>query len=175
MGSGIYKREAAAQNHHSLFTGNGGLGLHLVFGSAVENACSNGSGKLGVIPFFLADVLVCAEVGFLFCSQQAHQNCGHFRSCDVALGAQIVIFVAFQDAVFYGKNQRIPTPIIGINIVRGGNLKEFDPKKTLEYVDDVIGNKEKYVEKLAQKEAELEKMAHRNEKYLAKLLARVKK
>ena len=56
----------------------------------------------------------------------------------------------------------------------GGKLKEFDPAKTLEYVDDVIGNKEKYVEKLAQKEAELEKMAHRNEKYLAKLLERVK-
>jgi hypothetical protein len=31
------------------------------------------------------------------------------------------------------------------------------------------------VEKLAQKEKELEKMAHRNEKYLAKLLERVKK
>ena len=54
-------------------------------------------------------------------------------------------------------------------------LKEFDPAKTLEYVDDVIGNKAVYVEKLAKKEAELEKMAHRNEKYLAKLLERVKK
>ena len=62
-----------------------------------------------------------------------------------------------------------------LDMPSGGNLKEFDPAKTLEYVDDVIGNKEKYVEKLAQKEAELEKMAHRNEKYLAKLLARVKK
>ena len=57
----------------------------------------------------------------------------------------------------------------------GGNLKEFDPVKTLEYVDDVIRKKEAYVEKLGRKEAELEKMAHRNEKYLAKLLERVKK
>ena len=57
----------------------------------------------------------------------------------------------------------------------GGSLKEFDPVKTLEYVDDVISNKASYVEKLAQKEKELEKMAHRNEKYLAKLLERVKK
>ena len=57
----------------------------------------------------------------------------------------------------------------------GGKLKEFDPETTLEYVDDVIRNKEAYVEKLGEKEKELEKMAHRNEKYLAKLLERVKK
>ena len=42
-------------------------------------------------------------------------------------------------------------------------------------MDDVIRNKEAYVEKLGEKEKELEKMAHRNEKYLAKLLERVKK
>ena len=62
-----------------------------------------------------------------------------------------------------------------LDMPSGGSLKEFDPAKTLEYVDDVIGNKAVYVEKLAKKEAELEKMAHRNEKYLAKLLERVKK
>ena len=62
-----------------------------------------------------------------------------------------------------------------LDMPSGGSLKEFDPVKTLEYVDDVIGHKEVYVEKLSRKEAELEKMAHRNEKYLAKLLERVKK
>ena len=62
-----------------------------------------------------------------------------------------------------------------LDMPSGGNLKEFDPVKTLEYVDDVICNKHTYVEKLSRKEAELEKMAHRNEKYLAKLLERVKK
>ena len=62
-----------------------------------------------------------------------------------------------------------------LDMPSGGNLKEFDPVKTLEYVDDVIRNKEAYVEKLGDKETELEKMAHRNEKYLAKLLERVKK
>ena len=62
-----------------------------------------------------------------------------------------------------------------LDMPSGGNLKEFDPVKTLEYVDDVISNKESYVAKLAKKEVELEKMAHRNEKYLAKLLERVKK
>lgn len=62
-----------------------------------------------------------------------------------------------------------------LDMPSGGKLKEFDPETTLEYVDDVIRNKEAYVKKLGEKEKELEKMAHRNEKYLAKLLERVKK
>lgn len=62
-----------------------------------------------------------------------------------------------------------------LDMPSGGNLKEFDPEETLAYVDDVINNKEKYVAKLEQKEKELEKMARRNEKYLLKLLTRVKK
>ena len=57
----------------------------------------------------------------------------------------------------------------------GGTLKEFDMEKTLAMVDDVIQNKEKYVSVLEKKETELEMMAHRNEKYLAKLLERSKK
>lgn len=62
-----------------------------------------------------------------------------------------------------------------LDMPSGGNLKEFDPEETLAYVDDVINNKEKYVAKLEKKEKELEKMARRNEKYLLKLLERVKK
>ena len=42
-------------------------------------------------------------------------------------------------------------------------------------MEDVIQNKESYVAKLAQKEKELEKMAHKNERYLEKLLERRKK
>lgn len=57
----------------------------------------------------------------------------------------------------------------------GGTLKEFDMEKTLNMVDDVIHNKEKYVSVLQKKETELEMMAHRNEKYLAKLLERNKR
>ena len=52
---------------------------------------------------------------------------------------------------------------------------EFDKEKTLALVEDVIQNKESYVAKLAQKEKELEKMAHKNERYLEKLLERRKK
>lgn len=62
-----------------------------------------------------------------------------------------------------------------LDMPSGGNLKEFDPEETMAYVEDVISHKEKYVAKLEKKEKELEKMARRNEKYLLKLLERVKK
>ncbi|HBF65974.1 MAG TPA: hypothetical protein DDW34_09770 [Clostridium sp.] len=52
----------------------------------------------------------------------------------------------------------------------GGKLKEFDMDKTLEMVDDIIHNREKYIEILEEKEALLEGQAHQNEQYLAKLL-----
>lgn len=62
-----------------------------------------------------------------------------------------------------------------LDMPSGGKLKEFDKDETLALVDDVINHKAAYVEKLKQKELELEKMAHRNEKYLAKLLEYKKK
>ena len=62
-----------------------------------------------------------------------------------------------------------------LDMPSGGKLKEFDKEETLALVDDVINHKDVYVAKLEQKELELEKMAHRNEKYLAKLLERRKK
>lgn len=62
-----------------------------------------------------------------------------------------------------------------LDMPSGGTLKEFDRKRTLALVDDIICNKEGYVKKLEKKEAELEKMAHRNEKYLEKLLQKKKK
>lgn len=62
-----------------------------------------------------------------------------------------------------------------LDMPSGGKLKEFDKEETLALVDDVINHKDVYVAKLEQKEIELEKMAHRNEKYLAKLLERRKK
>lgn len=57
-----------------------------------------------------------------------------------------------------------------LDMPSGGKLKEFDKDETLALVDDVINHKDVYVAKLEQKELELKKMAHRNEKYLAKLL-----
>ena len=62
-----------------------------------------------------------------------------------------------------------------LDMPSGGKLKEFDKQETLALVDDMIWQKDVYVAKLAQKSKELEKMAHRNEKYLEKLLERGKK
>lgn len=62
-----------------------------------------------------------------------------------------------------------------LDMPSGGTLKEFDLERTLGLVDDIISRKGYYVKKLEQKEAELEKMAHRNEKYLKKLLERKRK
>lgn len=62
-----------------------------------------------------------------------------------------------------------------LDMPSGGKLKEFDPEKTLVLVEDLIERKADYVEKLEKKEQELEKMAHRNEKYLVKLLSYKKK
>ena len=99
--------------------------------------------------------------------------------------ADFILSMRLHTLIFAAKQQ---VPLIGfvydpkieyylekLEMPSGGKLKEFDPETTLEYVDDVIRNKEAYVVKLGEKEKELEKMAHRNEKYLAKLLERVKK
>ncbi len=62
-----------------------------------------------------------------------------------------------------------------LDMPSGGTLKDFDLERTLGLVDDIISRKEYYVKKLEQKEAELEKMAHRNERYLKRLLERKRK
>lgn len=62
-----------------------------------------------------------------------------------------------------------------LDMPSGGKLKEFDKEETLALVDEMIHNKQVFIDKLEKKEAELEKMAHRNEKYLAKLLEKKKK
>ena len=62
-----------------------------------------------------------------------------------------------------------------LDMPSGGTLKDFDLERTLGLVDDIISRKDFYVKKLEQKEAELEKMAHRNERYLKRLLERKRK
>ncbi len=88
-----------------------------------------------------------------------------------------LIFAARQSVPLVGfvYDPKIEYYLEKLDMPSGGSLKAFEAQKTLEYVDDVIQNKAFYVEKLRQKEAELEKMAHKNEKYLAKLLQCVKK
>ena len=52
----------------------------------------------------------------------------------------------------------------------GGDINDFDMDKTLEIIDDMIVNHEKYAEILDKSAKELEEAAHNNEKYLMELL-----
>lgn len=61
-----------------------------------------------------------------------------------------------------------------LDMPSGGSLKDFDMDKTLALVEDVVSRKAEYVAVLEEKEALLEKMAHRNEKYLERLLKKKK-
>lgn len=57
-----------------------------------------------------------------------------------------------------------------LDMPSGGSLKDFDMEQTLALVENVVSRKAEYVAVLEEKEALLEKMAHRNEKYLERLL-----
>lgn len=54
----------------------------------------------------------------------------------------------------------------------GGRVNEFSAKVALNQVDDMINNRQKYVEILEKEATVLEKKAHNNEKYLMKLLTK---
>lgn len=83
-----------------------------------------------------------------------------------------LIFAARQSVPLIGfiYDPKIEYYLEKLDMPSGGTLKGFDKEKALALVEDVIAHKADYVEKLRQKEAELEKMAHRNEKYLLRLL-----
>ena len=61
-----------------------------------------------------------------------------------------------------------------LDMPSGGSLKDFDMEQTLALVENVVSRKAEYVAVLEEKEALLEKMAHRNEKYLERLLKKKK-
>lgn len=83
-----------------------------------------------------------------------------------------LIFAARQKVPLVGfiYDPKIEYYLEKLEMPSGGKLKEFDMGKTLEMVDDIIHNRQKYIEILEEKEALLEGQAHQNEKYLAKLL-----
>lgn len=83
-----------------------------------------------------------------------------------------LIFAARQKVPLIGfiYDPKIEYYLEKLEMPSGGKLKEFDMDKTLEMVDDIIHNREKYIEILEEKEALLEGQAHQNEQYLAKLL-----
>lgn len=83
-----------------------------------------------------------------------------------------LIFAARQKVPLIGfiYDPKIEYYLEKLEMPSGGKLKEFDMGKTLEMVDDIIQDREKYIDILCEKEALLEEKAHQNEKYLAKLL-----
>lgn len=52
----------------------------------------------------------------------------------------------------------------------GGTIDGFDYEKCEKAIEDMVENRQKYVDKLNEKGKELEKLAHMNEAYLSKLL-----
>ena len=112
-------------------------------------------------------------------SYSPYEVMGIISQADFILSMRLhtLIFAARQRVPLIGfiYDPKIEYYLEKLDIPSGGKLKEFDKEKTLALVEDVIQNKESYVTKLEQKEKELEKMAHKNERYLEKLLERRKK
>ncbi len=83
-----------------------------------------------------------------------------------------LIFAASQKVPLIGfvYDPKIAYYLEKLEMPSGGKLKDFDMKRTLETIDDIIDNKEKYVSCLEEKECILEEMAHENEMYLQTLL-----
>ena len=105
-------------------------------------------------------------------SYSPYEVMGIISQADFILSMRLhtLIFAARQRVPLIGfiYDPKIEYYLEKLDMPSGGKLKEFDKEKTLALVEDVIQNKESYVAKLAQKEKELEKMAHKNERYLEK-------
>lgn len=112
-------------------------------------------------------------------SYTPYEVMGIISQADFILSMRLhtLIFAARQRVPLIGfvYDPKIEYYLEKLDMPSGGKLKEFDKEGTLALVDEMIRDKQKFMDKLEQKEAELEKMAHRNEKYLAKLLTKKKK
>lgn len=112
-------------------------------------------------------------------SYTPYEVMGIISQADFILSMRLhtLIFAARQRVPLIGfvYDPKIEYYLEKLDMPSGGKLKEFDKEATLALVNEMIRDKQKFMDKLEQKEAELEKMAHRNEKYLAKLLAKKKK
>ncbi len=87
-----------------------------------------------------------------------------------------LIFAARQHVPLVGfiYDPKIEYYLEKLEMPSGGDLKTFDMQKTLDLVDDIMHNKQQYVERLAQKADMLNQKAHCNEKYLMHLLEKQK-
>lgn len=103
-----------------------------------------------------------------------HEIMGIIKCMDFILSMRLhtLIFAARQRIPLIGfvYDPKIEYYLDKLKMPSGGKVNNFSMEKTLELVEDLISNRQKYVT-ILEKEAEiLEDKAHNNEKYLMKLL-----
>ncbi|WP_317853994.1 polysaccharide pyruvyl transferase CsaB [Chakrabartyella piscis] len=103
-----------------------------------------------------------------------YQVMGIISLADFILSMRLhtLIFAASQKIPLIGfvYDPKIAYYLKKLEMPSGGKLKEFDMERTIKMIEDMIANKEKYVNRLGEKERILEEMAHKNEVYLQQLL-----
>ncbi len=87
-----------------------------------------------------------------------------------------LIFAARQHVPLVGfvYDPKIAYYLEKLEMPSGGDLKNFDLAQTLKLIEDIMENKAQYVARLEEKAALLNQKAHRNEKYLMRLLEKKK-
>ncbi|WP_337603958.1 polysaccharide pyruvyl transferase CsaB [Anaerotignum lactatifermentans] len=103
---------------------------------------------------------------------------GIISTADFILSMRLhtLIFAARQHVPLVGfvYDPKIEYYLEKLEMPSGGDLKSFDMDHTLGLIDDIVKNKQAYVAKLEEKAKHLNQMAHRNEKYLMRLLEKRK-
>lgn len=103
---------------------------------------------------------------------------GIIKCMDFILSMRLhtLIFAARQKVPLIGfvYDPKIEYYLEKLNMPSGGAIGQFDMKKTLKMVEDMVQNRQKYVDILKRESEQLEQRAHYNEKYLIKLLEKRK-
>ena len=103
---------------------------------------------------------------------------GIISTADFILSMRLhtLIFAARQHVPLVGfvYDPKIEYYLEKLEMPSGGDLKSFDMEHTLGLIDDIVKNKQADVTKLEEKAKHLNQMAHRNEKYLMRLLEKRK-
>lgn len=99
---------------------------------------------------------------------------GIIRCMDFILSMRLhtLIFAARQHIPLIGfvYDPKIDYYLEKLHMPSGGKVNQFDLDKTLKMVEDIMDNRQSYVEVLQKEATILEAKAHNNEKYLVKLL-----